>query len=110
MSTKKELPEMRVYIGDGEWSALYVNSQLDTVGDHYLSDERIRSIAGVVEVFSEDFMRGQNTREGVAKTVDEVEEYRTAREDRERRAEELEQQARELERQAAELRKGEVKR
>lgn len=87
-----------------DWSALYVDGVLDSTG-HDVS-ERTYELAGVVVVDGDDsFMRGGNGtgRRGtapVARTLAEIEEYRTERDQRQRRADELRAQAIELVRQA----------
>lgn len=69
------MTEYVVYVGDNEWSALYIDGELDRVGDHYLVDERLRTLFGVDEVFSNAFLQGGRYREDVAKTVREAELY-----------------------------------
>jgi hypothetical protein len=71
---EQRMPKVEVH-EEGEWSALYIDGKLDRVGDHYLADERIREIFAVEVVHDDAFMRGQNTRDGVAKTLDEVHAY-----------------------------------
>lgn len=69
------MSELVRYSGSNEWSALYVDGELDRVGDHYLIDERIADIAGVHNHYSNDFMRGGQSREDVAKTLVEINQY-----------------------------------
>ena len=92
-----------VYQGDNEWSALYVDNKLDTVGDHYYIDERIRELFGVETVCSDDFMRGGNEEADVAQNLGELNEYTNQRESRESIARELQDQAQELLAKAREL-------
>jgi hypothetical protein len=102
--SESPFPEsVTLYVGSGEWSALYVNGVLETVGDHYLADERIRKIFGVAVVDSDDFLRGGNGRTDVARTVQDIAAYAMARDDRLRRAAELREQAVALEAEAAAL-------
>lgn len=91
------------YTGGNEWSALYVDGRLDTVGDHYLVDERIAQIAGVEIVDSEDFMLGGSHYEHVARTLDDIQVFSERREALEAQAEALRAQAAELETQARRL-------
>lgn len=66
----------------GEWAALYVNGQLDpdTVGDSYHAEEKAFELLGVKQVHDDAFMRGQSSRDGVARTLDEVWRYFRTRE------------------------------
>lgn len=98
-----DMPNMTLYRGSGEWSALYVNGTLDRVGDHYLADERIAELAGVEIVQSDDFLCGGSTRKDVAVTLEELNAYVTDRQERIRRAEQLRQQAAALNEEAARL-------
>lgn len=43
-----------VVITAGEWSALYVDGKLDTAGDNYLADERIRELFGITNINEDD--------------------------------------------------------
>jgi hypothetical protein len=86
------------YTGSNEWSALYVDGKLDIVGDHYLIDDRIMVLTGVEEIPSEDFMRGGNSRQDVAPTLDALATYQI-----ENGAKEQEAQAQALRDQAAAL-------
>jgi len=76
-----EMPHHRyeIHVAD-DWAALYIDGQLDRVGDAYLADERLREIFGVKTVDDDAFMRGQTYSEGVAPTLDDVTVYRHARE------------------------------
>lgn len=89
----------------GEWAALYVDGVLDpkTVGDTHIAEERALKVLGVKQVFDEAFMRGQNERDGVAKDLQEVEEYKTARDARRVEAERLRTEASKLIEKAKEL-------
>lgn len=57
------------YTGSHGQSALYVNGVLDQVGDHHTIDLRIAELAGVIEVTSDDFMRGRSRQDEVAPTL-----------------------------------------
>jgi hypothetical protein len=63
------------YTGSEDWSALYVDGDLDRVGDHYLIDERIQELYKVEDIRSDDFMRGGNYSHDVAQTLAEVDEW-----------------------------------
>lgn len=73
-----DTPKLEIHYAD-QWAALYVNGRLDRVGDSYLAEERAFELCGVKTVQDDAFMRGQTTREGVAQTIDEVNEYRQQR-------------------------------
>lgn len=89
--------------GDKEWSALYVDGKLAVVGDHYHADEKIAELLGVIEVQSDDFLRGGTHYEDVANTLEELGAYRAERLRRESEAESLRAQARALIEQAKAL-------
>lgn len=82
--------------GSGEWSALYLDGKLDRVGDHYLAQERILELCGVVCEQSDDFLRGQDGRAGVAQTLNELSDYRLQREEKEAEILKLRKEASEL--------------
>jgi hypothetical protein len=63
------------YTGSEDWSALYVDGELDRVGDHYLIDERIQELYKVEDIRSDNFMRGGNYSHNVARTLAEVDEW-----------------------------------
>lgn len=104
----EEIPHLLVCDGTDEWSALYVDGHLERVGDHYLIDERIRELAGVVTLQTNDFLRGGNHREDVADTVSQIQVYRTQRQDRETQAADLRLQAKQLMERAGKLERGGV--
>jgi hypothetical protein len=85
-------PPYVMYQSD-EWTALYVNGRLDRVGDSYLADERLRELVGCVYIQDNAYLRGGNSRDGVAQTLDEVTAYQRVRADREARAEQLRNEA-----------------
>jgi hypothetical protein len=71
-------PKLQIHYAD-EWAALYVDGQLERVGDAYLAEERAFEVLGVAIIRNDAFMRGQDQRDGVAKTLDDVDAYRTRR-------------------------------
>jgi len=89
-----------------EWSALYVDGDLRIVGDSYLIDEEISTIYGVEEIDSDVFLRGGNTREDVAKTLDEVYNYQEQQNKNLQEAEKLRAEANKLMEMAKALEKG----
>ena len=93
-----------VYRGSDDWSALYLDGKLIQLGDHYLVQEKIEEIFGIEVYDSDDFLRGGNSREHAAQTLEEVNEYRSKRSQIELDALLLEAQARSLEAQARKLR------
>ena len=94
-----------VYESSSDWSGLYEDGQLILVGDHYLIDEKLRSIFQVETVQSDDFFLGKANPKynEVASSLEEVQAYARRRESNEATAEELRQQAQELLAQAAAL-------
>jgi hypothetical protein len=96
-------PKYVLYTGD-EWSALYIDGKLDTIGDSYHSHDRIAELLGVVEHSDDAFLRGGNTREGAAHTLDELDAYVAERTALRSQAAELRRQAADLEARAAQLR------
>lgn len=58
-----------------DWAALYKDGKLVRVGDSYLAEERALELLGVEIVHNDAFMRGQSRKDGVAQTLDEVDEY-----------------------------------
>jgi len=101
MADKKDII---VYRGSEDWSALYLDGKLIQLGDHYLVQEKIEEIFGIEVYDSDDFLRGGNSREYAAQTLEEVNEYRSKRSQIELDAFLLESQARTLEAQARKLR------
>lgn len=88
----------------GDWAGLYVDGLLVQVGDVYVAEAMALGLAGVKTVHDPAFMRGQKHRDGVARTLDEVDTYRQLRDDRNARAAALDAQAAQLAAQAAQLR------
>jgi len=81
------------YSGSNDWSALYIDGELDRVGDHYLIDERISALTGVVEVSSDAFLLGGNYADGTARTLDEITEYVDAEAEKSQRSKAVEEAA-----------------
>lgn len=96
---------LEIHYSDG-WAALYVDGNLECVGDSYIAEEQAFQILGVRQIQNDAFMRGQTSRDGVAQTLEEVEAYETERFKRQEKAEALREQANELLAQARELEDG----
>lgn len=88
---------------DGDWAAVYLDGRLIRVGDAYLADEWLRAHFGVTTVQDDAFLRGQTSREGVAKTLDEVRDYAQSRQERLDRAAALRAEAQRLEDEAQQI-------
>lgn len=86
------------------WAGLYVDGRLVQVGDSYVSEEQALLGLGVKLVQDDSFMRGGSQRADAAPTLDELEAWKRARDERVAAAEALEAQARELRAQADQLR------
>jgi len=86
-----------------DWSAVYLDGVLQRVGDTYLADEWVREHFGVTTVQDNAFMRGQNGRDGVAQTLDEVYDYQRRRDENIAKGAELRAEASRLLAEAAEL-------
>lgn len=86
------MAQLEIHYSD-DWAALYVDGKLDRVGDTYLTEERAFELTGVKQVQDNAFMRGQSFREGVARTLDEVAEFRDQREANKVKAAELRAEA-----------------
>lgn len=71
-----------VFQGSQEWSAVYLDGELQKIGDHYTIDEWLRAHFNVITVQADDFLRGQDTAEGSAQTLSEAIEYAKLREER----------------------------
>jgi hypothetical protein len=95
--------QLEIHYTGEEWAALYVDGQLERVGDTYLAEERAFELAGVKTVHDDAFMRGQSQASGVAKTLGEVEAYRVTREERKAEAQRLRDEAAKLLDQAGQL-------
>lgn len=86
-----------------EWSALYVDGKLDTVGDNYRIDDRIIELTGVEEREG-NFLLGGKSYDDAAQTIEEIDQYEAGRSTREDEAAALEEQARQLLAKAKEIR------
>jgi hypothetical protein len=104
MNDTAGLPNIQIHYAE-EWAALYVNGDLveRTVGDSYLAEEHALDILGVIQIHDDAFMRGQDQRIGVAKTLVEVEVYRIHRDATKANAEQLRTKAARLLAEAEEL-------
>ncbi len=87
------------------WAALYVDGRLDpdTVGDSYHAEEKAFELLGVKQIHDSAFMRGQNQRDGVAETIEQVDEYRWARDNDREAADQKRAEAKRLLAEADEL-------
>lgn len=81
-----------------EWSALYINGQLDTVGDSYLVDERLEELLEVKHYDSDDYFLGNPVQSyaTAAKTLAEIETYQKEKLDAKVKAETLREEAKRL--------------
>ena len=88
------MPRLEIhYDPGGEWAALYVDGELERLGDAYLVEARVFELAGVTVVQDDAFLRGQNGETGVAPTLDDVAAYRAEREEKRATAERLRAEA-----------------
>lgn len=94
--------ELEIHYAE-EWAALYKDGQLVRVGDTYRTEEEAFTLLGVKLVQDDAFMRGQNSRDGVAQTTDQVDEYRWARDNARQTADEKRAEAERLLAEAKEL-------
>jgi hypothetical protein len=72
------------YTGPNDWSALYVDGELEIVGDHTQVDERIAEICNVEVRIGDDFLMGGNGLHYVAQTLEQLESYQNRQQDRAR--------------------------
>lgn len=86
-----------------DWTAVYLNGNLVRVGDSYLADEWLQSRFGVKVVQDDAFLRGGNSRDGVAQTLDELAAYRAERDERHATAARLRAEAQALLERASEM-------
>lgn len=101
MSRKEMLDaHLKIYEGSDNWSALYVDGQLDYVGDHSNVTERVYELLEVHVEQSDSFIVGRTSdgREVVAQTEGEIIGY-------ERQRDAAEDRIRELQDEMAQLRK-----
>lgn len=98
--------QIEIHYAD-EWAALYVDGKLHSdPGDAYRVEEEAFALVGIRQVQDDAFMRGQDRREGVARTLDEVNEYRWQRDNRRSEAKRLRDEAARLTAEAALLEGG----
>jgi hypothetical protein len=88
-------PKLEIHYAE-EWAALYVDGRLERVGDSYLAEERAFEILGVTTIQDDAFLRGQTSRDGVAKTLSDVAAYRAQRDEQRAEADRLRREAERL--------------
>lgn len=84
------------YRGDADYSALYVDGVLDTFDTHSVVDARITELVNVDTYHSNAFLLGGDTKEDVANTTAEIDQYVSAKAELEREAADLRRRADEL--------------
>lgn len=84
------------YTGDADYSALYVDGVLDTFDTHSVVDRRIAELVDVETYNSNYFLLGGDSKDDVANTIAEIEQYTEAKHELEREAAELRRRADEL--------------
>ena len=89
-----------IYQGSDDWSALYEDGKLVTVGDHYLIDEKLHDLLGIPVVQSDAFMQGGNQYKDVAQTLEAVRAFERQETAAHEAAEKLREDARRLRAQA----------
>jgi len=90
--------------GADEWSGLYINGKLEEVHDTYWVYEKLFHLLGINQEADDTFMLGQNTKDGVAKNLTEIYDYRLHMDAIEAEADKLEEMAAELRSKAQSLR------
>lgn len=80
-----------------EWTAVYLDGKLVTVGDSYYADEWLQKRCGVVQVYDDAFMRGGTDYDSVAQTLQEIEDYKMERYNKVKEIEQLKARIAELE-------------
>lgn len=104
--TYDKIDSVTLLVGDGEWSALYVNGDLDTYGDHYLADERLQTLFGVHVTHTNDWYRGDGGRNyKVAQSLPEYRAWQLEDKERQDRADALRAEAKRLEEAADQMEK-----
>ena len=93
-------PELVIYLSTGSWAALYADGYLEHRGDRESLEREALRMLGVRTVVSDDFLQGSDSPEEMARTLDEIEEYRLLRESGEAEPQLLERYAEELEEEA----------
>lgn len=99
-----EAKNIKLYEGSEDWAALYVEGKLVEIGDRYVVQETLLDLLGVESFSSDDFLRGGDSREDAAQTLEEIDTYRNLRAQVELDAHLLDVQARKFEARAKELR------
>lgn len=84
------------YNSDADYSALYVDGVLDTYGTNQVVDDRVLALVEVETYDSNYFLLGGNSKEDVAKTTAEIDQYATAKAEVDREAADLRRRADEL--------------
>jgi hypothetical protein len=84
------------YTGDADYSALYVDGVLDTFDTHAVVKERIAQLVNVEEYNSNYFLLGGDSKEDVAGTTAEIDQYAADKHELEREAADLRRRADEL--------------
>lgn len=68
------MSDIVIYESD-DWSAVYEGGRLIRVFTAYLADEWVRKHFNVKTVQGDEFLLGQNHRDGAAQTIDQIEKY-----------------------------------
>lgn len=97
--------EFQIHYSESDWAGLYHQGKLVYQGHEYQIHEKLTEMLGVVEVHDDAFMMGQQRKEGVAQTLDAVEDYKLRREDRREAASRLREEAAAMVAKAVELEK-----
>lgn len=96
----KQGDEIEFHRAGEEWTAVYLNGELQRVGDHYLADEWLQQYAGVKEVHNSvcmiDNYRAYPTLDEVRAATDERAVKLLEAADLERQAAELQERAKGL--------------
>lgn len=84
------------YAGDADYSALYLDGVLDTFDTHEVVDQRIAELVNVETYNSNYFLLGGVSKEDVAATTAEIDQYAADKHELEREAADLRRRADEL--------------
>ena len=87
------MPNLEIHYTGTGWAGLYVNGRLERVGDAYVAEEKAFEILGVKVVESDDFMLGQGTAAGAARTLGEIGDWRLAQTSKLKEAERMRAEA-----------------
>lgn len=90
-----------VYRGTESFSAIYIDGILEDAGDDSLVQETLEHVLGIRTVRSDDFLQGGQSREDVASSLAEIEEYQELKRRGEAEPQLLERYADELEEESA---------